>query len=101
MKWFCLPSASQIRRPMPRLSLVFLVTLFAVAPNGSVATDPPTPDLERQFRETVRPFLRTHCVTCHSADKPKGDLDLESYPSAAAAGKDFRKWELVTDQLRV
>jgi Protein of unknown function (DUF1592)/Protein of unknown function (DUF1588)/Protein of unknown function (DUF1587)/Protein of unknown function (DUF1585)/Protein of unknown function (DUF1595)/Planctomycete cytochrome C len=86
---------------MPRISLVFLVTLLAVAPKMGVATGPPSPDLERQFRETVRPFLQTYCVTCHGADKPKGDLDLSSYPSAAAAGKDFRKWELVTDQLRV
>lgn len=86
---------------MPRFLFLVLVPVLAVRPGPGIATDPPPPDVERQFKETIRPFLQTHCVACHGAEKAKADLDLSAYPSAAAAGKDFRKWELVVDQLRV
>ncbi len=28
--------------------------------------------------DQVRPTLKKHCVTCHNADRPRGDLDLSS-----------------------
>src|SRR5687768_9570585 len=31
----------------------------------------------KEYDEQVRPFLAQHCLGCHGADKPKGDLRLD------------------------
>ncbi len=89
---------------MLRLAFWMIVPVLAYAPVPRGAIDPPPApapfDLERQFQDVVSPFLKTHCIGCHGAEKAKGDLDLSVYQSAADAGKDFRKWELLLDQLR-
>ena len=55
--------------------LIFLcVNLLAVSVYA--AHDKPTPDLTG-WKSTVRPFLEKHCVSCHGAEKQKGDLNLE------------------------
>src|SRR3954454_23291432 len=38
------------------------------------------------FREQVRDLLTNKCLACHSADKPKGDLDLTRRESALDGG---------------
>src|SRR6476646_4357616 len=38
------------------------------------------------YDEHVRPILREHCFTCHSADKQESGLQLDSYPKAMAGG---------------
>ena len=37
------------------------------------------------FDQQVKPFLTAYCVSCHNAEKHKGDLDLSVYTSASAA----------------
>ncbi len=56
--------------------------------------------LDRGFRDTVQPFLRTYCAECHGPEKPKGDLDLSAYTSADAVARDYRRWEVVLEQLQ-
>src|SRR5205823_584112 len=55
--------------------------------------------LERGYRDTVRPFLKTYCLGCHGGAKPKGDLDLSAYPNADAVTKDLAHWSTVLEQL--
>ena len=55
-------------------AVVFGVTLLAVSVHA--APDKPTPDMAA-WNSTVRPFLAEHCVSCHGAEKQKGDLNLE------------------------
>lgn len=38
----------------------------------------PTPEGLKFFESKVRPLLLKHCVECHSGEKPKGALNLES-----------------------
>ncbi len=63
--------------------------LFAVSGNAQepapkpASSDPPikppstSPADTRHYEEEVRPFLARHCVECHGAVKPKGDLRLD------------------------
>lgn len=66
----------------------------------SLGFDPNSDELNRQFRESVRPVVDKNCFSCHNSEKAKGGLDLSIYDSAASAGKDFRKWDLVLEQIR-
>ena len=63
----------------------WLLTLPIVAvtshPAPAQSGAPPGPDEAaaiEQFERRVRPILAEHCVECHSGDKPKGDLRLDS-----------------------
>src|SRR5438105_13810138 len=38
------------------------------------------------FARDVRPILRDHCLSCHSAAKKKGQLRLDSRPAAFKGG---------------
>ncbi len=78
---------------------------LAVAGLLTAADDPPrkpepsaAPVAER-FRETVRPFLETHCLGCHGKDKSEGDLDLSAFTTAESVARDPLRWELVQEQL--
>ncbi len=47
----------------------------------------------------VRPFLKQHCVKCHSGDEPKGDFVLDDL-TANFEDKDSReRWERILEQL--
>ena len=46
------------------------------------------------FDKTVKPFLNTHCVRCHSGTKPKGGLSLLN---AAAGAK--KTWRAIGERL--
>jgi hypothetical protein len=60
---------------------------------------PPAPDLGSEYAERVKPILAKHCLTCHSTEKKKGDLDLERFGSLAAIRKDLRPWPMVVENL--
>lgn len=49
------------------------------------------------FKNSVQPFLRAHCVKCHGATKPKGDFRLDDI---TADPKDAERWLLIRDQIR-
>ena len=79
--------------------------VLAVVGIPTAADDPPrepepaAAPVEARFRETVRPFLETHCLGCHGKDEPEGDLDLSAFTTAESVAKDLPRWELVEDQL--
>jgi hypothetical protein len=50
-----------------------------------VAGDQPTPPV-KTFEQDVKPIFRSHCVTCHNADRPRGDLDLSSFAGVMRGG---------------
>ncbi len=59
----------------------------------------PRTALEQQFAGTVRPFLQTYCVSCHSSAKPQAQLDLTAYASMNSVMRDAPHWSLVLDKL--
>jgi WD40 repeat protein len=47
---------------------------------------PPSAPPKISYDEHVRPILREHCFSCHSADKQESGLALDSYQKAMAGG---------------
>jgi hypothetical protein len=55
--------------------------------------------LERQYAQTVRPFLTSYCVGCHGGATPAAQFDLRPYSTMAAVVKDYGHWNLVLEKL--
>jgi hypothetical protein len=85
---------------MRRAPLAFLLWLFgAILITHSATPGAPVVDYETSFTTTVRPFLDTYCVDCHSGAKPKGQLDLSIYASTAIIVRDYSKWTIALEKL--
>ncbi|MBL8865701.1 MAG: DUF1592 domain-containing protein [Planctomycetia bacterium] len=52
------------------------------------------------FGDSIRPFLKSHCVRCHNAKKPSAELDLERFGDTTDVASEFRVWELVLRSVR-
>ena len=53
----------------------------------------------RTFESVIKPFLDTHCTSCHGSTKSKGDVTLHNISAKLAIGKDLELWNLVFKQL--
>jgi len=54
-------------------------------------------DQKQTFEQTIQPLLNKYCLSCHSTEKQKGDLDLE----ASDIQKEPHVWENVIDQMQL
>ena len=52
-----------------------ILLILAALPVASAATPP----LDRQFEQTVRPFVAKYCVGCHGGANPAAQFDLTQY----------------------
>ena len=59
---------------------------------------PNLPDLEREYANHVRPVVQEYCVTCHSTEKQKGDLDLERFATFRDVLQQPKPWQQVVEQ---
>jgi len=75
--------------------LALAATSFAVR-----AADGTGAQLDSNFNTTVKPFLQTYCVTCHSGEKPAAGLNFTEYSSMSAAVKDEHRLAVVLDRLQ-
>jgi hypothetical protein len=55
--------------------------------------------LDRDFEAGVRPVVKQYCITCHSAAKHKGDLNLEAHSTAGAFRRDAELLEKLAEVL--
>ena len=86
------------RRALVLVPLAFGLALLVRAPEPqSVAAQPKT---EAAFKADGVAFLKKHCLSCHSGDKPKADLALDKYADDAALLKDRKTWTRVLDTLK-
>lgn len=51
------------------------------------------------FDKTVKPFLNKHCVACHGADAPEGDISLSALTVDLSNEATAKSWEQVYHQL--
>ncbi|MDX1950569.1 MAG: DUF1592 domain-containing protein [Verrucomicrobiota bacterium] len=49
--------------------------------------------------ETIRPILEKYCLTCHSTEKQKGELDLEQFSSLEEVRKQPKIWQSIVEQI--
>lgn len=93
-----IPACSE--RTRSRLAVILGIVL--VLPNLTVGgADRAERVWERQFAETVQPFLEAYCVSCHGAEKQKGKLDLRFHATPAGMAKGYRHWEGILERLQV
>jgi hypothetical protein len=79
---------------MPRS--VFTAISLVVWASAAGAADT---DLERQFAQTVHPFVARYCVGCHSGTTPAAQFDLKQYSNIASVIRDYPHWSKVQDKL--
>jgi len=72
------------------------VVLWTIA---ATAAEPTEADLQRQFANSVRPFVQTYCVFCHGSQEPEGKLNLDAFTTAAQAAAEYRTWQSVLERL--
>jgi hypothetical protein len=73
----------------------FLIPVLCVV-SAAGATNPV---LEKQFTQTVQPFVTKYCVGCHSGKSPAASLDLKSFTSLDAVVQEYPRWVTVHDRL--
>ena len=54
---------------------------------------------ETAFTGKIRPLMQEYCFGCHSAEKHKGDLDLERFESFEAAKREPKVWQQLIEQI--
>jgi mono/diheme cytochrome c family protein len=64
---------------MNRSLAVFVAVILA--PFAPAEDKPPV-----TFQKDVQPVFKKHCVTCHNADRPRGELDLSTYAGLMNGG---------------
>jgi len=86
---------------MPRAAYfaILLSVLSYIAVSVTNSATPADIDLERQFSQTVRPFVTTYCTGCHSGATPAGNFDLQKFSTMASVVNDYTHWALVVDKL--
>jgi hypothetical protein len=52
------------------------------------------------FEKSIQPILKEYCITCHSTEKQKGDLDLERFSSLDLVKGDPKVWRYSLDQIQ-
>ena len=67
--------------------------------SGCAARGAGLQDIEGDYARKVRPILKEYCLGCHSAEKHKGDLDLERFASLADVMRQPKVWQSVLEQL--
>lgn len=81
-----------------RVSVLLILSVLGTAA-PALADDPALAPLERRFRDTVRPFLRTYCAGCHGPEKPRAGLNLGAFTTVDAVSRELRRWETVVEQV--
>ena len=59
----------------------------------------PAPARGDGFDQNVRPLLQKHCLRCHGAEKPKGDVNLAKFADEESLRGDPDLWLRVVDAL--
>ena len=75
-----------------RATLLLLVVLCFVAP--MMAEQPP------DFAREGLPFLRKHCLRCHSGKEPKAELSLDVFRNGGTVVKQRKVWNNVRKMIR-
>jgi uncharacterized protein DUF1592/uncharacterized protein DUF1588/uncharacterized protein DUF1587/uncharacterized protein DUF1595/uncharacterized protein DUF1585 len=87
--------------PSRAASVLFLLgTLVTPALTGAQKPAPVSDSvLERQFSQTVRPFVEEFCAGCHSGAQPEAQFNLKSFTTLSSVLDDFSHWTLLMERL--
>src|SRR5687768_1821261 len=86
-------------RPMVVLAAFAACALAVYPPPDARAAEPTGEQLSRSFVETIEPFLKSHCLSCHSNVRQEAKLDLSVYSSMADVTNAHPTWQVVLERL--
>lgn len=72
-----------------------LLAWIAVGLVALIAAQFPHEPVRAEFDRDVVPFLKTHCLDCHSGDNPEDELDLEPFLDEAVAREEAAEWRKI------
>ncbi len=78
------------------MQLRSLTVMLALAAMPAAAA---TSGLDRQFEQSVRPFVAKYCVGCHSGQTPAAQFDLKAYTTMDMVTRDYPRWALVMERM--
>jgi hypothetical protein len=82
---------------MKPVMLRALPVVLAIGAFPAIAATPPA--LDRQFEQTVRPFVAKYCIGCHSGQTPAAQFDLKAYTTMDTVTHDYPRWAQVLERL--
>ena len=65
----------------------------------TLAAEPASDELARQFQATVQPFVATYCQVCHGKEMPEAELNLSGFTAAQQVAGAHTTWQLVLERL--
>ncbi|QEG21911.1 hypothetical protein MFFC18_17720 [Mariniblastus fucicola] len=77
------------------VTLACCLSAMNPAPATAQETADSLRDVQREFNETIRPMLETHCGDCHWGDNTDADLNLEQYETLDQLLSGRKKWKKV------
>ena len=82
-----------------RLALVgWLILGLAFTALPSAVADEPA--VQRSFAEHAKPIFAAYCISCHGADEPEAELDLESFADDVNVATEHEKWIRIAEVIR-
>jgi hypothetical protein len=72
---------------------------IAALPAGGARGSSHEAALDRQFQQTVKPFITKYCVGCHSGQSPAAQFDLKAFTTLDQVERDFPHWALLASRL--
>src|SRR6476469_631384 len=77
-----------MNKPLSTIAILFLAQLLkASGAEIDQSKLPPPATQQIDFIRDIEPILQTHCLKCHSDEKPKGHFRLTSRDAALAGGE--------------
>jgi hypothetical protein len=82
---------------LPSLLFIAVVFITSVVTNTVVGQVPSESlrKVQREFNDSIRPILETHCGDCHWGDDADADLNLEQYETIDQLLSGRKKWKKV------
>lgn len=77
---------------------VLLTVLLTVLPTVWASTVLAEDSARTALRDVVAPFLRSHCLRCHGAENPEGDVRLDDL-AAGDLARNVGRWLAVRQQI--
>jgi mono/diheme cytochrome c family protein len=87
---------ARLGRNRARVLLVLAAMVFLASTQGQQVA---SPKLEGEFNRTVRPFLKTYCITCHGAQQPAAQMDVSGFTTMPALMEEGRRWIQILERL--
>ena len=80
-----------------RLGIFIGIILFCVAARLSAAQ--PFTKISAVYQQRIKPLLKQYCLSCHSTEKEKGELDLERFAKLEDVRRSPKVWVKVVEMI--